>query len=537
MVGAMNGAEAMIRTLVDAGVTTCFTNPGTSEMHFVAALDAVPEMRGVLGLFEGVATGAADGYARMAGVPACHAAAPRARARQRAGQPAQRPPGGDAGRQHRRRPRHVPRPLRRPAELRHRDRGAQRVAAGSGGPSAPPTCAGSPPRPSLAATARPGQVATLILPADVSWSDGAEPAAPALAGAPARRSTARPSSRSPRCCARASRSPCCSAGRRCARPSLDAAGRIAAGDRRPAVRRDVRRPHRARRRHPRRREAAVLRRDGRCSSSPGCATSCSSTPCRRCRSSPTPASRATSCPTAARSTCWRPGATTSPARSTRSPSSSAATAGAHRRRVARRSRPTGALTGATLAAAVAATMPDGRDRVATRAPRAGDLDGGRDRRLRAARLAAADRRGDRRGPAAGDRRRRRLPGPPGAQPRGRRLGDVHDPGAVDAGPGVARRDDRDPEQPVVRHLEHRARPHRRRRGRPEGPGPARPVPPRPRLRPASPRAWACRPSPCTRPTRRSRPWSGRSPNRARTSSRLSARLTGPYNGADRFRRQ
>src|SRR5215211_8655047 len=67
----MNGAEAMIRTLVDGGVTTCFTNPGTSEMHFVAALDAVPEMRAVLGLFEGVATGAADGYARMTGSPAC----------------------------------------------------------------------------------------------------------------------------------------------------------------------------------------------------------------------------------------------------------------------------------------------------------------------------------------------------------------------------------------------------------------------------------------------------------------------------------
>src|SRR5207237_2317338 len=57
------------RTLVDAGVTTCFTNPGTSEMHFVAALDSVPEMRAVLTLFEGVATGAADGYARMADAP------------------------------------------------------------------------------------------------------------------------------------------------------------------------------------------------------------------------------------------------------------------------------------------------------------------------------------------------------------------------------------------------------------------------------------------------------------------------------------
>ncbi|HEY8545495.1 MAG TPA: acetolactate synthase large subunit [Acidimicrobiales bacterium] len=66
----MNGAQALIRTLVASGVDTCFANPGTSEMHFVAALDAVPEMQGVLALFEGVATGAADGYARMAGRPA-----------------------------------------------------------------------------------------------------------------------------------------------------------------------------------------------------------------------------------------------------------------------------------------------------------------------------------------------------------------------------------------------------------------------------------------------------------------------------------
>jgi len=65
-----NGAQALIRTLVNAGISTCFTNPGTSEMHFVAALDTVPEMRAVLALFEGVATGAADGYARMAGKPA-----------------------------------------------------------------------------------------------------------------------------------------------------------------------------------------------------------------------------------------------------------------------------------------------------------------------------------------------------------------------------------------------------------------------------------------------------------------------------------
>src|SRR5881398_4165483 len=66
----MNGAQALINTLVDGGVDVCFANPGTSEMHFVAALDDVAEMRGVLALFEGVATGAADGYARMAGRPA-----------------------------------------------------------------------------------------------------------------------------------------------------------------------------------------------------------------------------------------------------------------------------------------------------------------------------------------------------------------------------------------------------------------------------------------------------------------------------------
>ena len=66
----MNGAESLVRTLVASEVEVCFTNPGTSEMHFVAALDKVDGMRCVLGLFEGVVTGAADGYYRMAGKPA-----------------------------------------------------------------------------------------------------------------------------------------------------------------------------------------------------------------------------------------------------------------------------------------------------------------------------------------------------------------------------------------------------------------------------------------------------------------------------------
>ncbi len=66
----MNGAESLVRTLVASGVDTCFANPGTSEMHFVSALDRTAGMRSILVLFEGVATGAADGYWRMAGRPA-----------------------------------------------------------------------------------------------------------------------------------------------------------------------------------------------------------------------------------------------------------------------------------------------------------------------------------------------------------------------------------------------------------------------------------------------------------------------------------
>jgi len=66
----MNGAQTLAQTLVNCGVEVCFANPGTSEMHFVAALDSVPGIRPVLCLFEGVVTGAADGYGRIAGRPA-----------------------------------------------------------------------------------------------------------------------------------------------------------------------------------------------------------------------------------------------------------------------------------------------------------------------------------------------------------------------------------------------------------------------------------------------------------------------------------
>ncbi|WP_159349449.1 acetolactate synthase large subunit [Roseomonas harenae] len=67
----MNGAQSLVHTLLKSGVDTCFANPGTSEMHFVAALDQIPGMRCVLGLQENVVTGMADGYFRLAGKPAC----------------------------------------------------------------------------------------------------------------------------------------------------------------------------------------------------------------------------------------------------------------------------------------------------------------------------------------------------------------------------------------------------------------------------------------------------------------------------------
>lgn len=71
MSDSINGAESLLRSLIKQGVEVCFTNPGTSEMHMVAAIGKTDEMRSVLALFEGVCTGAADGYGRMAGKPAC----------------------------------------------------------------------------------------------------------------------------------------------------------------------------------------------------------------------------------------------------------------------------------------------------------------------------------------------------------------------------------------------------------------------------------------------------------------------------------
>ncbi len=77
----MDGADALMRTLVESGITTLFTNPGTTELHLVEAAEATGGLRSVLGLFEGVVSGAADGYGRIAGRPAAVPGPPRARRR------------------------------------------------------------------------------------------------------------------------------------------------------------------------------------------------------------------------------------------------------------------------------------------------------------------------------------------------------------------------------------------------------------------------------------------------------------------------
>ena len=179
----MNGAQSLMQTLADAGVEVCFSNPGTSEMHFVAALDQEPRMRAVLTLFEGVATGAADGYARMAGKPAatllhlgCGLGNGLANLHNaRKGRVPVVNIVGDHATYHVRYDaqlqsdietvaRNVSKWVRTSASTQELGRDAAEAIATAMGP--------------------PGQVATLILPADVSWSDGGVPAALPHAAAP-----------------------------------------------------------------------------------------------------------------------------------------------------------------------------------------------------------------------------------------------------------------------------------------------------------------------------------------------------------------
>jgi acetolactate synthase-1/2/3 large subunit len=180
-VAALIGAQALTRSLVGAGVDVCFMNPGTSEMHFVSALDSVPEMRAVLALFEGVATGAADGYARIAGRPAAvllHLG-----------------PGlanGLANLHNARRARtpvvvivgaHATGHVRHDAPLQSDIEALARTVSGWVHTCGDPRDLAQDAMRAVAAAAR-GQIATLILPADVSWSEGGSVAPPRVMPGP-----------------------------------------------------------------------------------------------------------------------------------------------------------------------------------------------------------------------------------------------------------------------------------------------------------------------------------------------------------------
>ncbi len=179
----MNGAESLVRTLLAAGVDTCFANPGTSEMHFVAALDRVPGMRCILALFEGVATGAADGYARMAGRPAAsllHCGPGLANGlanlhNARRGRVPLVNITGDQATYHK--------PLG-PLLAADTEGFARGVSAWVGTASTPAEVGRLAAEAVQAARTPPGQVATLILPSDASWSDGGVVAAPLPVPAP-----------------------------------------------------------------------------------------------------------------------------------------------------------------------------------------------------------------------------------------------------------------------------------------------------------------------------------------------------------------
>ena len=174
----MNGAQALMQTLADAGIEVCFTNPGTSEMHFVAALDSEPRMRAVLALFEGVATGAADGYARMAGKPAAtllhlgcglgNGLANLHNAR-KGKVPVVNIVGDHATT-------HVPYDAQLQSDIetvaRNVSPGFVRTAQSTAQLAQDAADA------IAAARGLPGQVATLILPADVSWGEGGVPCPP-----------------------------------------------------------------------------------------------------------------------------------------------------------------------------------------------------------------------------------------------------------------------------------------------------------------------------------------------------------------------
>lgn len=167
----MNGAESLVHTLLAGDVDVCFTNPGTSEMHFVAALDKIEGMRCVLCLFEGVVSGAADGYARMAGKPAATLlhlgpGLGNALANLHNAKKARSPVVNVVGE-------HATYHIQYNTPLTSDIEGIARPVSGWVKTATDSASVGPDGAAAIAASrAAPGQVATLILPGDTAWDDG-----------------------------------------------------------------------------------------------------------------------------------------------------------------------------------------------------------------------------------------------------------------------------------------------------------------------------------------------------------------------------
>lgn len=173
----INGAESLARTLLASGVEVCFANPGTSEMHFVAALDRVSGLRCVLGLAETVVTGCADGYARMTGKPAatllhCGPGLANGIANLHNARRASSPVVnvvGDQATYHR--PYDAPLTADTEGLARAVSHWVRTCTTAAEVPAAGAAAV-------QAARTSPGQIATLILPADTAWNESVAPAAP-----------------------------------------------------------------------------------------------------------------------------------------------------------------------------------------------------------------------------------------------------------------------------------------------------------------------------------------------------------------------
>ena len=477
----MNGANALIRTLVDAGVDVCFMNPGTSEMHFVAALDDVPEMRGVLALFEGVATGAADGYARIAGKPAAtllHLG-----------------PGLGNGLANLHNARKAFTPIvnivgdhatyhkQYDAQLESDiETVARNVSSWIRFSDSTKAVASDAADAVAAAIGPPGQVATLILPADVSWSDGGDPAARGRArpraaavdaalvaelaailagrraGAPVRR-RARVPGRRPR-----RRQPHRQHHRRQA-PRRDVP-RSARARRRPGARRPPRLPRRVRRHAARRPAPPDPRRH-----------QVARVVLRLPRQGQRPRARGLHRPRAR-----RPATATPPPRWPRSPTRSAPRpTPPPSSRPSGRTCPTGALTADAVCQIVGALLPEGAI-VSDEGNTSGLFAAGHTAGAPAHDWLCLTGGAIGQGLPVAARRGRGRAGPARDRAPGRRLGDVHAPVVVDDGPRAARRHHDPLQQLVLRGPQHGAPAGRRHRGRREGQGHARPPRPRARLR-------------------------------------------------------